>query len=507
MTLTQNAMVKEANWIMIIRKVDALDEMFTHRQAQKSASLETLQESGQLAEEYLYLETSGWHFYSYLKIRPHLIEDTSAYDDRRLMSIYKNYTYAADMAARKALSKCQILEHQGNVIHFFFPEADFGKVIYPFAKSLAALVEDHVLGYFEKDVVSFNMATEQGKSVIVESSSPTAKESERSTVSLGPCANNPAKRMIKRIEGRICPLSWRDNPDDEEWHVCECHVEEEDRERAVIMESFAMDSLYSKFDKVEGVGNMKVLGEQLEVEKRKLRNGEVRSREALYFRADMDGFTRKVKEAFDNNKVAELVEEFISYMKLANAWQIRSKVVTVSPHPWAGDCFNVEIVSTSSELYKFVAVRRNEPQGIVRDWEQYVKSDKFSRFSYRNDKAPVRWVYSIAGGRILDFVVKTDSREFKLCVGSPVGRTHAAVNFEENEPEYLVMHIDDISLLPQSEQQSFHRYDDKKHQRFKFQTAAKRDRTDGNAAQHAARRAESATVEGVSLFASRPWTY
>jgi len=492
---------------MTIRKVNTLDEMFTRRQAQKSAGLEILQESSQFEEEYLYLETSGWHFYSYLKIRPHLIEDTSVYDDRRLMSIYKNYTYAADIAARKALSKCQILEHQGNVIHFFFPEANFDKVIYPFAKSLTALVEDHVLGYFAKDVVTFNMATEQGKSVIVESSSPTANESERSTVSLGPCANNPAKRMIKRIEGRIRPLSWRDNPDDEDWHVYECHVEEEIRERAVILESFATDSLYSKFDKVEGVGNMKVLGEQLEVEKRKLSNGEVRSREALYFRADMDGFTRKVKEAFDNNKVADLVREFISYMKLANAWQVRSKVVTVSPHPWAGDCFNVEIVSTSSELYKFAAVRRNEPQGIVRDWEQYVKSDKFSGFSYRNDKTPVRWVYSIAGGRILDFVVKTDSREFKLCVGRPVGRTHAAVNFEENEPEYLVMHMEDISLLPQSEQQSFHKYDDKKHQRFKFQTAAKRNRTDDNAAQHAARRAESTTVEGVSLFASRPWTY
>ena len=475
---------------MTIRKVNTLDEMFTRRQAQKSAGLEILQESSQFEEEYLYLETSGWHFYSYLKIRPHLIEDTSVYDDRRLMSIYKNYTYAADIAARKALSKCQILEHQGNVIHFFFPEANFDKVIYPFAKSLTALVEDHVLGYFAKDVVTFNMATEQGKSVIVESSSPTANESERSTVSLGPCANNPAKRMIKRIEGRICPLSWRDNPDDEDWHVYECHVEEENRERAVILESF-----------------MKVLGEQLEVEKRKLSNGEVRSREALYFRADMDGFTRKVKKAFDNNKVAELVEEFISYMKLANAWQIRSKVVTVSPHPWAGDCFNVEIVSTSSELYNFAAVRSNEPQGIVRDWERYVKSDKFSGFSYRNDKTPVRWVYSIAGGRILDFVVKTDSREFKLCVGRPVGRTHAAVNFEENEPEYLVMHMEDISLLPQSEQQSFHKYDDKKHQRFKFQTAAKRNRTDDNAAQHAARRAESTTVEGVSLFASRPWTY
>ena len=73
--------------IMTTRKVNTLDEMFTRRQAQKSAGLEILHESSQFEEEYLYLETSGWHFYSYLKIRPHLIEDTSVYDDRRLMSI------------------------------------------------------------------------------------------------------------------------------------------------------------------------------------------------------------------------------------------------------------------------------------------------------------------------------------------------------------------------------------------------------------------------------------
>ena len=80
--------------IMTIRKVNTLDEMFTRRQAQKSAGLEILQESSQFEEEYLYLETSGWHFYSYLKIRPHLIEDTSAYDDRRLMSI----SYGTELA-------------------------------------------------------------------------------------------------------------------------------------------------------------------------------------------------------------------------------------------------------------------------------------------------------------------------------------------------------------------------------------------------------------------------
>lgn len=483
---------------MRVHKVAAMDELFSRPQIHEPGGMDG-------SENYPYFEADGWHFYSYLKIRSHLIQDASLYDNKRLVSIYKNYTYAAVIAARNA--DCCILEHQGNIIHFFFPGADSGKAIYPFAKKLTALVEDHVLGFFEKDVASFNMATEYGKSVIVSAQSPTGKESERSIVSLGPCANNPAKQMIKRIDDKVCPFSWRCSSDEKDWHVCECHVDAKGDERGIILESFAQDSLYSQFDEVQSVGAARGLNEQLEVGKDKERVGIVSHRTALYFRADMDGFTRRVKEAFDNNNVDALVKEFIAYMKLANDWQTNSKFVTVSPHPWAGDCCNVEIIPVEKMRDKFSAICSSEPQGIVRDWERYVNSHGFSQFSYRKDKDPVRWVYSISGGEIYDFIVETDDRRFKLCVGRPIGRTHAAVNFEENKADYLVMHMEDINALPGTESESFQEYDKGRHPRFKFQTAAMRNKSDSKAAQSAASKAGSATVAGVSLAASRPWTY
>lgn len=489
---------------MSVRKVETMDALFSLRQIHESAGLEGLPAMDE-SEDYPYFETDGWHFYSYLRIRPHLIQDASLYDSRRLVSIYKNYTYAADIAARMA--GCRILEHQGNIIHFYFQGADSAKAIYPFAKRLTALVEDHVLGFFEEDVASFGMATEYGKSVIVVAQSPTGKESEQSIVSLGPCANDPAKRMVKRIKDWTCPLSWRGSPDEKDWRVCECHVGAEERERRVILESFAQDSLYSRFDKVDDVDAMRSINEHVEVDSRdKLQQRAVRQRPALYFRADMDGFTRRVKEAFDNNTVEALVEDFIAYMKLANDWQANSKFVTVSPHPWAGDCCNVEIIPAESMQGKFTALRSSEPQGIVRDWERYVNSQRFSRFSFTKGKEAVKWVYSVSGGDIFDFIVETDDRRFKLCVGRPIGRTHAAVNFEENKPGRLVMHEEDIDILPDNVRPSFREYDNGMHPHFKFQTAAMREKSDSCAAQDAARRAGGASVAGVTLAASRPWT-
>ena len=488
---------------MSVRKVETMDELFSPRQIHESVRLKELPAMDD-PEGYPYFETNGWHFYSYLRIRSHLIQDASRYDTRRLVSIYKNYTYAADIAAR--LAGCRILEHQGNIIHFYFQGPMPVRELHQFAKKLTALVEDHVLGFFENEVASFGMATEHGKSVIIVAQSPTGKESEQSIVSLGPCANNPAKRMVKRMEGRVCPLSWRGSSDEKDWHVCECHVGTDERERRVILESFAQDSLYSRFDKVKADDDTRSINEQVEVDGDKLQRESVRQREALFFRADMDGFTRRVKEAFDNNTVEALVEEFISYMKLANAWQTNSKSVTVSPHPWAGDCCNVEIISTESMPDAFSTLRSNEPQGIVRDWERYVNSQRFLKFSYRKGKEPVKWVYSVSGGDIYDFIVETDGRRFKLCVGRPVGRTYAAVNFEENKPDYLVMHEDDINLLTDNVKQSFRKYDNYKHPRFQFQTTAMREKSDSWCAQDAARRAGCATVAGVSLAASRPWT-
>lgn len=457
------------------------------------ASTEGLREYQNFASTggFEYSAESGWHFYSYLKIKPKVEKDGDAGDVRRLASLYKNYTFAADMAARASKRTCHILEHQGNIIHFFFPGTDSKvEALVDFAKGLTALVETYVLGYYESDVLRFNMAAQHGQSIIIHAPSPTGEESSISIVSLGPCANYPAKRMVERIPDYECPFSWWNGKD---WQVAECHVSEE--KRRVLRESYAQDSLYVQFDRV--IGPDESFGE----ETADIRNGQ-RRREAFFFRADMDGFTRRVDDAFKKNSQHALVEEFIEYMRIAKAWQVSSPFVQVISHPWAGDCCNVEIVGTSANRFSFADLRGSEPLGIIRDWERYVQSDDFSHFSYGKQ---VKWTYSVGGGVIYDFVVKTNDRQFKLSVGRPVGRTYAGVNFKENSPEWLVMHVDDVSRLPDEEKKTFHAYVGFRHPNFRYQDSGCRRQADDAAAEVVALAAAPSVEHGISLVKTRPW--
>lgn len=448
---------------------------------------------------YEYSAEWGWHFYSFLGIRPNVEKEGDADDARRLSSLYKNYTFAADMVARTARKRCLILEHQGNVIHFFFPGKDYKiEDLRDFARRLTALVETYVLGYYEKEIIRFAMASQFGQSIIIHAPSPAGDDCAVSIVSLGPCANYPAKRMVERLTNYECPWSWWNGV---KWVTEECHVA--DDESRIIRESYVNDELHSKFDKVMGPG-VELADERSGAEEKLSivhdANNFGGRRESFFFRADMDGFTRKVDEAFKNNKTRELVLEFIRYMKLVEQWEVQSAFLRMIPHPWAGDCCNVEIVTRDTYNSMFSSLRGSEPLGIIRDWERYVKSNRFSSFEYRKDKK-VKWTYSIGGGVIYDFIVKTKDRRFKLSVGRPVGRTHAGVNFKENHPEWLVMHTEDVNKLPLIEQKTFHAYEENRHPRFKHQDVTNRQKVDDEAANVAAIAAEPSG----SLIKTRPW--
>lgn len=482
---------------MNLRQIATIDEAFG-KDRQYGAALESYQRFA-ASGGYEYSAEWGWHFYSFLRIRPNIEKDGDSEDSRRLASLYKNYTFAADMAARAAKSRCLILEHQGNVIHFFFPGKDCKvDVLRDFARRLTALVEKYVLGYYEKEVMRFAMASQFGQSIIIHAPSPAGDEGSVSIVSLGPCANYPAKRMVERLTDYECPWSWWSQTG---WKVEECHLTE--NEGRSLRESYATDELYSQFDEVvaPGVqfrGSVTGFNESLAVSQGV--NDSASRRSAFFFRADMDGFTRKVDDAFKNNRTRDLVLEFIRYMKLVEQWEIQSVFLRMIPHPWAGDCCNVEIVTRDTYNSMFSSLRGSEPLGIIRDWERYVKSNRFSSFEYRKDKK-VKWTYSIGGGVIYDFIVKTKDRRFKLSVGRPVGRTHAGVNFKENHPEWLVMHTEDVNKLPLIEQKTFHAYEENRHPRFKHQDVTNRQKVDDEAANVAAIAAEPSG----SLIKTRPW--
>lgn len=406
----------------------------------------------------------GWHFYSMLKIKADKITASKLRDVGRMVGMYTNYNRAAvagaEMIAARHRIVCDILEHQGNVIHFFFP--DLGQknsaIIIEFGKLLNMMVESHVRKYYDDDVTQFHMAAEFGRSVLVRVASPEPTDASNSVVSLGPCANSPAKQMGESKEGCPRPLWWRED-NDSEWDCVDCFDKS-------VARAYALTIALGKY----GIGYFKEIPTE-EDELRKacfesLLNAPLSTEnkpkpiEGFFFRVDMDGFTNKIKNAFargrDAIKVA--VKEFIDYMDAANAWQV-STDMKVSVFPWAGDCFNALVLpsGTNGWIGGFEMSRKAQPLKIVSEWERQISTEHKGS----------RWAYTVSGGEIYQFEVETENRKFKLAVGRPAGLTLAAIHFNNNPSGAVVMHKRDVEKLHSLTANAFKAFPDKRHPSFK----------------------------------------
>lgn len=396
----------------------------------------------------------GWHFYSLLRIRDGRMKGEDVRDVRRVVKLYTSYTKAA--IAAQVFSqiilglRCEILEHQGTVVHFYFPnpKKESKASIVRFGKVLTALVDKHVRKYYADDITQFHMGAEYGTSVIVKCQSPEASSSSDSVISLGPCANNPAHKMGESKDEVRRPL-WIRNNAKCDWDCEECLSGD-----ALIDVGNLMSVLEFDFDDRQ-------ITESL-IDDRNLPV----SRFAFFFRADMDGFTTKVAAAFATNSVGDVVKEFCDYMESANQWQI-STDMKVSPHPWAGDCFNALVAPNSAERSDLLerSYRKQYPIRIVEEWEKYVADKTYNGGA---------WVYAVSGGDIYTFPVQVGQRLFKLSVGRPVGLTQHAVNLRGSVAGDLIMHVEELQPLSPTAKESFVAFKDGSHARYKRQGGADR---------------------------------
>ena len=171
-----------------------------------------------------YETANGWHFYSYLSVSQDL---QKAEDNRlttRLVRIYDDYTNAAKAAtALMPDNKVTLLEHQGVLLHFYL---DYGRndtaSVISFAKTLALTVKNEIFKDKEDGVRGFKMAAEFGQSIILKMPSASGESAAHSRISLGPSANDPAKKLL----GNTPPASWhfvyRESDDAKRWEDVDC---------------------------------------------------------------------------------------------------------------------------------------------------------------------------------------------------------------------------------------------------------------------------------------------
>lgn len=373
----------------------------------------------------------GWHFYARLRIDRSLVESEDADAENKLIGILNRYTSVSDGVVAEFGDEVVLLEHQGEMLHFHLSIAE-GEVekVKLFASMLAVGVKKYVIP--ADGVYGFSMGAQYGRSVVLLVPSANNEDSAYSRVSLGPCANSPAKRVIRNRADDDWTLSYRKN-DEDTWT------------RLQIDLSFA-----NSFIKESSIAM-----DAAPIEK-SARRAPV-TRYGYMFRADQDGFTKRVRMVFENgneNEVDKLVNDFLSFMAEVNDWQksaLASSVVVSCP--WSGDCCNMLIAPNPESGESEAEASRNAisrlPDAILASWEDFKKRNSY-------DKS-FAWSYGMAEGRIKIIIRSLDGRDYRLFVGWPVGVSLEAVNLECNEAEDLVMHQEDVERMTSSVKGSFKR--------------------------------------------------
>ncbi len=386
---------------------------------------------------------NGWHFYAYLAVAPNLQKAEKSPLTERLVGIYNDYTKAAKSATAKAPdAKVALLEHQGVLLHFFLDyDKDEERFVIAFAKELSEFVKDRIFKDKEDGVVGFKMAAEFGRSIIIKVPSASGERAAHSRISLGPSANDPARKLLGGQAPRSWHFAYRTSDDLAPWEDVDCTPPKTAEVR------FAMNERAEFRRVVLNTGIEKVPDNPPE-------------HPAIYygfvFRADMDGFTDRVKSAFANNNqsdIEQLALDFINFMEDVNDWQqsfIPGHKVIV--FPWAGDCCNMityPVGDTDKNDRTLVKQCLSEfPTQLILSWNDYLKNK--NRRNWLSG-----WTYGMASGSIKVFSVFVDNVPYRLMAGWPVGISQEGVNLDGTKPDDLIMHDDDIKEMDDYAKKSF----------------------------------------------------
>lgn len=390
-----------------------------------------------------YEAANGWHFYSYLSVAQYLQKTEDDRLARKLVRIYDDYTNAAKAAtALMPDNKVTLLEHQGVLLHFYldYNHDDTTSVI-SFAKKLALTVRNEIFKDKEDGVIGFKMAAEFGPSIILKMPSASGESAAHSRVSLGPSANDPAKKLLGNLPPTSWHLAYRESDDAKRWEDIDCTPPLTPQIRITTDEAVE----YHGFAKNASI--------------EKVPDNPPESPAIYYgfvFRADMDGFTSRVKQTFergDESAIEKLALDFINFMEDVNDWQQNfiphNKVIVF---PWAGDCCNMityPVDEKDTNEKRLVEKNLSDfPTLMIKSWCDYLASKN------RQDRMSC-WTYGMASGSIKIFSVSVDHVPYRLMVGWPVGTSQEGVNLDGTNPDDLIMHRDDVNAMADYAKNSF----------------------------------------------------
>jgi hypothetical protein len=401
------------------------------------------------------------HIYVKLDFKPQF-ENAANADDAKgfLRSIYRAAAAAHGIAEQYG---GMLLEAQGSTLHIGLPHAHANVE----STTAGAFVGDLHLAYrliFDNPksrVDGWRMAIDAGKTLIV---AGQGVHGDDSWVSLGKSANRPAKHLYAQLELSEDKRSLKRffvaarNPATGQWHH-----QPLDRfpSRLVRTKSIAEDARRAdpRFDFVEAASGWKRVQARAyplapagspgspSPEKPRVHFGWV-------LRSDLDGFTARVEECFDNDlKLQELAAQFYGIMETAAKFTDRHKESLVQL-PWAGDNYTAAAVFTAKPEYDRAAPKRLVELAL--DFEKEMRAEA-------EDKGFGGWAHGVAGGVVHGNAagnvylagVEVSQRRFLVGVGEGFGRSTQAFGDIDPKAKELVIYKPDWERLDQSYKKVF----------------------------------------------------
>jgi hypothetical protein len=397
-----------------------------------------------------FFPATGYHIYC--ELRP-VEAFESAEDDKRITKFVRVIDRYAQLGEEAANQRGLVmLELQGRVLHFFFAgeatETNTDAVI-DFVHEFTRSAYDDLREEMGDQWHGFAAAFDQGRCILLNHTS----QQTLSTVSLGPSANNPAKRLFKE-----CPAGHVSAPSRLLRHIVVSRAEWTDinlrdrlkspsRSGTSLAESFSKiahltrkdDGTIQNFSAAQGQNIL-----HFSPDKPLRITGSV-------IRFDLDGFSALVERAFSNGESAImlLAQGFKTVMDYAEIVATAHQPCLMLP--WAGDCATFllpDLENVVQRLPRWMAFCHDWMAGEVNRHKSPVAHDAVLKGT--------KWGAGAAHGRTGKLVAATSivqAHAFLYAVGAP--QVTAKDAQESVKGDQLAIDSDDYAQLTSSLKQIF----------------------------------------------------
>lgn len=407
----------------------------------------------------VFSDSKGVHIYSDLQLSLSLSAADSLGNAAKFLQILQAYAGAADAVA--STLETRVLEVQGTRLHLFRslenPTQQEIRRTVLVARAFYHLATNRIREIAGDVDFNIRMAADWGRAVLLLSGGSDESES---IVSLGMAANRPAKHLSRQVNKNGVPARHLalnknaifDPSGAPSWELVDLEYEGVSKSASAdeLVAFSAANSAYVGLSKgwADLANRDFAPNPQNPVYTPIVRHG-------FMFRADLDGFSKRVQLAMNGNEgdVVSLVQEFSSIMQYPAEFKNQlPKGVSVLQFPWAGDCANMLLECDDYNLERTYLPnlagekwheqgRTSSTKAGTRNWSQLIRDTK--------------WLVAIAGGdndgadhgSILTGNIVVDSRTFHVGAGWGWQRSLDAEQSEGTSPEETVIQVEDYRGL------------------------------------------------------------